>query len=172
MPFTYIPLWNTLNKHNLGKHDLCQKLGISSSTMAKMTNSQQVSMDVIARICDYFDCGLEDVVEYNSELDLFAQRLRKNVVDCTYFTYTDSFPEYQFVLSDDNMRQLCSLSNVDIQTKISECEQFAITKHKSRVQLSGTTSYAIQSSGNLLVIKGSLTVVELLMEWLLEQIRE
>lgn len=170
MPFTYTALWNNLNRHNIGKWDLCQALGLSSSTMAKMTNGQQVSMDVLARICEYLDCGLDDVVEYTSDFELFAREIRKKVLDCSHTTYMDAFPEYRFVLSDEKMQRLCSLSNTDIQARIFEYEQSAITKHKSRVPLRGTTSYAIQSSGNLLVIQGSLTVVEMLVMWLLEQI--
>ena len=170
MPFTYTALWNNLNRHNIGKWDLCQALGLSSSTMAKMTNGQQVSMDVLARICEYLDCGLNEVVEYTSDFELFAQKIRKHVLDCSQTTYMDAFPEYRFILSDDRMQKLCALSNADLKAKIFECEQYTIANQKSRVALSGTTSYAIQSSGNLLAIQGSLNVVEMLMTWLLQKI--
>ena len=172
MPFTYTALWNNLNKHNIGKWDLCQALGLSSSTMAKMTNGQQVSMDVLARICEYLNCRLDEVVEYTSDFELFVKRIRKHVLDCSQITYMDSFPEYRFVLSDDKMHRLCGLSPSAIQAKIFACEQFAITKHKSRVPLNGTTSYGIQSSGNLLVVQGSLNVVEMLIAWIFEQIED
>ena len=170
MPFTYTALWNNLNRNNIGKWDLCQALGLSSSTMAKMTNGQHVSMDVLGRICEYLNCGLDDVVEYISDFELFARKIRRHVLDCTHTTYMDAFPEYRFVLSDDKMQRVCALSNVDIQAEITQCEQTAITKNKSKVQLGGTTTYEVQSSGNLIVMQGALTVVELFMEWLLNQI--
>lgn len=169
MPFSFLPLWNTLNKHNIGKYDLCQKLGLSSSTMAKMTNSQKVSLDVIARICDYFDCGLDDVVQYHSELDLFVQRIKKNAIECSYTVHMDTFPEYHILLSDYQLERLQKVGNAMILQKISECEKIAITKHKVNPPVLGTTAYAIQSSGNLLILKGAVIVAEIFWDWLLEQ---
>ena len=89
---------------------MCQKVGLSSSTMAKMTNNQKVSMDVLARICDYFACGLEDVVEYQSEIELFMQQLRNKILDCSYTVYANDFPEYRFLFSDFQMQQLAKSS--------------------------------------------------------------
>ena len=46
------------------KKDLMQKAGISKSTVDKMGRSEIVSLDIIDRICNYFDCSIEDVVEH------------------------------------------------------------------------------------------------------------
>ena len=40
--------------------------GISSSTVAKMTNGEAVTLTVIEKICDKLDCKVEDVVEIKS----------------------------------------------------------------------------------------------------------
>ncbi len=41
-----------------------QMTGISKSTMDKMARSEQVSMDIIDRICSCLDCNVESVIEH------------------------------------------------------------------------------------------------------------
>lgn len=170
MPYIYTPLWNTLNKFGIGKHELCQQLGLSSSTMAKMTNNKKVSLDVLAKICDFFACGLEDVVVYQSEMDLFMTKLHGKIIESSYTIYAQSFPEYRFLLSDMQMERMHGIDDAVIQSQLRTSEQTAINQHPAHVPIIGTTTFAVQSSRNLLVLQGSLTVVELFMEWLLEQI--
>ena len=44
-----------------------QVTGVSKSTMDKMGRGEQVSMDIIDRICNYFDCDIEDIIVHISE---------------------------------------------------------------------------------------------------------
>ena len=46
------------------KSELCRRLKISSSTMAKMTNEEMVSMSVLEKICAELDCNIGDIVEF------------------------------------------------------------------------------------------------------------
>jgi len=48
----------------LKKTDLIEKVGISAMTLAKFAKNEYVSMDVLNRICEYFECRIEDVIEY------------------------------------------------------------------------------------------------------------
>ena len=48
----------------MNKGDLQEAVGISSSTMAKMTKGEAVSMSVLERICDELDCDFGDLVSY------------------------------------------------------------------------------------------------------------
>ena len=41
--------------------------GISSSTVAKMTNGELVSMKVLEKICEKLDCDFGDIVHYEKE---------------------------------------------------------------------------------------------------------
>lgn len=66
MGFSYNPLWKLLIDKGLNKEQLRKQLGISSSTMAKMTNGEYVAMEVLDRICKHFNCQLSDVVEHVS----------------------------------------------------------------------------------------------------------
>jgi len=65
MAFTYKPLWKLLIDKEMSKKNLMQATGISKSTMDKMARSETVSLKVVDRICNYFDCKIEDVIEYS-----------------------------------------------------------------------------------------------------------
>ena len=50
----------------MSKTDLRKKTRIAPSTFTKMNNDQQVSMDVLARICVALNCGFDDIVQIES----------------------------------------------------------------------------------------------------------
>ena len=58
MKTSYNNLWKMLIDRNMQKKDLIDKLGISSTTIAKMGKGDKVSLDVLERICAYFDCNI------------------------------------------------------------------------------------------------------------------
>lgn len=64
MPFNYKPLWKLLIDKSITKTQLAEELKIARSTMAKMSKGEYVAMEVLERICKYFDCQLSDIVEY------------------------------------------------------------------------------------------------------------
>lgn len=63
---TYKPLWKLLIDKNMTKTELRKKTQIAPSTFTKMNNDQQVSMDVLARICVELNCGFDDIVQIES----------------------------------------------------------------------------------------------------------
>ena len=67
MAFTYKPLWKLLIDKDMNKKDLMEKIGISKSTMDKMGRSEIISLEVVDRICNYFDCEIEAVIEHCSK---------------------------------------------------------------------------------------------------------
>ena len=64
MAFSYKPLWKLLIDREMTKKQLMQATGISKSTMDKMARGEQVSLDIIDRICNYFDCNIENIIEH------------------------------------------------------------------------------------------------------------
>lgn len=54
----------TLIKRDKIKADLKKDLGISSSTLAKMSKGEFVALSVIAQICEYLECTIQEVVEF------------------------------------------------------------------------------------------------------------
>lgn len=69
MAVSYKKLWKTLIDKGMNKTELRQKARISSSTMAKMTNGESVTLTTIERICEILDCQIEDVVEIEKDCD-------------------------------------------------------------------------------------------------------
>ena len=68
MAFTYKLLWKLLIDKDMTKKELMRETGISKSTMDKIGRGENVSLDTIDRICNHFDCKIEDVLEhYGSE---------------------------------------------------------------------------------------------------------
>lgn len=66
MSFTYKPLWKMLIDKDMTKKSLMQETGISKSTIDKMGRGEIVSLNIVDRICNYFDCGIEDVIEHTA----------------------------------------------------------------------------------------------------------
>ena len=60
---SYDPLWKKLVDAKLNKSELAEKAGIGRGTITRMGKNEPVGLDVILKICNYLDCGIEDVVE-------------------------------------------------------------------------------------------------------------
>ena len=69
MSFCYNNLWKLLIDKHISKSELTKAIGISSSTMAKMGKGENVSLEVIDKICAYLDCDITDVLQYVSDKD-------------------------------------------------------------------------------------------------------
>ena len=66
MPFSYNKLWKLLIDKNMTKSELTKAIGISSSTMAKLGKNENVSLEVIDKICALLECDINDILEYVS----------------------------------------------------------------------------------------------------------
>lgn len=65
--FNYNPLWKTLIDHKMNKTDLHNRIKCSWSTITTMGKNENVSMDVLDRICKTLNCKIEDVIEFVNE---------------------------------------------------------------------------------------------------------
>lgn len=63
MSISYRRLWKLLIDLNLKKTDLRTKAGLSSSTIAKLSQNKTVQSDVLDRICVALNCKIEDIME-------------------------------------------------------------------------------------------------------------
>ena len=67
MTISYNGLWKVMIDKNLQRKDLKEALKISSSTLAKMSRGEPVSMDVLMKLCDYLDCNVGDIMSFVKE---------------------------------------------------------------------------------------------------------
>ena len=63
MRVSYNNLFKLLIDENLTKTEFAERIGLSSGTLAKLSKGQEISMDKLIDICDYFNCTFDDVVE-------------------------------------------------------------------------------------------------------------
>jgi len=67
MSFNYKPLWKLLIDKDMSKKELMNKTGISKSTMDKMSRGEYISLEIIDRICNYFECDVSDILMHTNE---------------------------------------------------------------------------------------------------------
>ncbi len=67
MAACYKKLWKLLIDKDMKKEDLRIKAGITTTAMAKLGRNETVHMDILLKICNALDCGLEDILEIVSE---------------------------------------------------------------------------------------------------------
>lgn len=65
MAVSYNGLWKLLIDNNMKKMDLVERVGISSSTLAKMSKGEIVSLIVLEKICDELNCDFGDLISYD-----------------------------------------------------------------------------------------------------------
>lgn len=63
MRISYNKLWKMLIDKGMKKSDLKEKVGISSASLAKLGKGDNITTDVLLRICEVMDCHIEDILE-------------------------------------------------------------------------------------------------------------
>ena len=61
---SYKKLWKLLIDKGINKKKLMQLTGISSSSMAKLTKGENVTTDMLCKICEALECDFKDIMEY------------------------------------------------------------------------------------------------------------
>jgi DNA-binding Xre family transcriptional regulator len=64
MAVSYKKLFKMLIDRDMKKKDLKEVAGISNNTVSKLANGENVTMEVIEKICVNMNCGVEDIVEF------------------------------------------------------------------------------------------------------------
>ena len=63
MRMSYNRLWKLLIDKNMKKSDLRKVAGVSASSLSKLGKGENVTTDVILKICVALDCRVEDIME-------------------------------------------------------------------------------------------------------------
>lgn len=67
MRISYNRLWKLLIDKKMNKSDLKMIAGISSTSVAKLGKGENITTDVLLRICEALDCDLPDIMEIERE---------------------------------------------------------------------------------------------------------
>lgn len=63
MSVSYKKLWKLLIDRDMKKKDLREVAGISTSSMAKLGKNENVTTDVLVKICKALKCDISDIME-------------------------------------------------------------------------------------------------------------
>lgn len=61
--FSYKPLWKLMIDKELNNNDFMKKTNISKSTFYKLKHNENVTTEVLLRICNELNCDIYDVIE-------------------------------------------------------------------------------------------------------------
>ncbi len=64
MAVSYKKLWKLLIDKDLKKKDLEQMAHISHYTMNKLAHGDNVTIDILGRICQALNCSVDDIMEF------------------------------------------------------------------------------------------------------------
>jgi transcriptional regulator len=61
--FKYNRLWKMLIDRGMKKQDLQKMSHVSAASIAKMGRCENVTTDILLRICEAMDCDVQDIME-------------------------------------------------------------------------------------------------------------
>jgi len=71
MAISYNKLWKLLIDKGMNKRDLKQLSGVSTTSIAKLGKGENITTDVLMKICKALDCDVSNIMEVvpNSSVD-------------------------------------------------------------------------------------------------------
>lgn len=63
MAVSYNKLWKLLIDKNMKKKELGEAAGISNTLIAKLGKNENVTVEVLVKICTALECNIEDIME-------------------------------------------------------------------------------------------------------------
>jgi len=63
MTISYNKLWKILIDKKMNKKDLQHMSGVSAASIAKLGKGENITTDVLLKICKVMDCDITDIME-------------------------------------------------------------------------------------------------------------
>ena len=67
MAISYNKLWKLLIDKKMNKRDLKRVSGVSTTSIAKLGKGENITTDVLLKICKALDCDITDIMEITDE---------------------------------------------------------------------------------------------------------
>ena len=64
MAVSYKKLWKLLIDRDMMKKDLAAAADISNYTIRKMSKGENVTVEILGKICKALDCKIDDIMEF------------------------------------------------------------------------------------------------------------
>ena len=67
MAVSYKKLWKLLIDKDMIKKDLRELTGVSTTTMSRLSKDENVSTEILSKICSALGCDVGDIMEFIDE---------------------------------------------------------------------------------------------------------
>lgn len=67
MKISYKKLWHVLIDRGLNKQDLRRMTGISTASIAKLGKGDNITTDILVKICEALNCDITEIMELVDE---------------------------------------------------------------------------------------------------------
>ena len=64
MTVSYKKLWILLIDNDMKKKDLAKAANISNYTITKMSKGENVTVEILGKICTALNCNIDDIMEF------------------------------------------------------------------------------------------------------------
>ena len=64
MAISYKKLWKLLIDKDMMKKELRVRTGVSTTTMARLSKNENVSTEIVSKICSVLQCDVGDIMEF------------------------------------------------------------------------------------------------------------
>ena len=78
--FNYNRLWKLLIDRGIQKQELQKMSDVSAASIAKMGRGENVTTDVLLRICEALDVNVEDIMEIIRAQQFHRENMKKNML--------------------------------------------------------------------------------------------
>ncbi len=68
MAVSYKKLWHLLLDKNMKKKDLQELAGLTQYAMLKLGRDEDVSTEIIGKICNALECSTDDIMEFHQNI--------------------------------------------------------------------------------------------------------
>lgn len=80
MRIEYNRLFDKLKENKITQKDFRDNAGISGATMQKLLHNGNITTEIICRICDYFQCMPDEIMEFIPDNDYIERKQAKQEV--------------------------------------------------------------------------------------------
>lgn len=80
MKIEYTRLFDKLKSENIKQKDFKEQANINSNTLNKLLHNENVTTEIICRICDYFQCMPDEIMEFIPDSNYIEKQQAKQEV--------------------------------------------------------------------------------------------
>jgi DNA-binding Xre family transcriptional regulator len=67
MAVSYKKLWKLLIDKDMKKKDLRESVGMSTTSLAKLSKNENINTEILVKICKVLDCDIGDIMEVTED---------------------------------------------------------------------------------------------------------